>query len=149
MSFNTIHNRNLVWNGTDWVPESQPGGGGGGAVTIADGADVAEGSVGDAAWSGSGNGTVVSVLKKIATGGSGGGPATIADGADVAEGAKADAAATDSTSSWTVVSILKGLWAKLAVLAAQVLDYDTGAGTASQVIVGIALPASGGPVAEG
>lgn len=44
------------------------GGGGGGAVTIADGADVAEGSTGDAAWSGSGSGTVVSVLKKIAGG---------------------------------------------------------------------------------
>lgn len=37
----------------------------------------------------------------------------------------------------------------LAVLAAQVLDYDTGAGTATQAIYGIALPASGGPVAGG
>ncbi len=38
---------------------------------------------------------------------------TIADGNDVTQGAKADAAATDSTSSWTVVSLLKGIWAKL------------------------------------
>ncbi len=39
--------------------------------------------------------------------------------------------------------------ADLDKLAAQVLDYDTGAGTASQVVTGIALPASGGPVAGG
>ena len=37
----------------------------------------------------------------------------------------------------------------LASLAAQQLDYDTGGGTATQVILGIALPASGGPVAGG
>ena len=43
-----------------------------------------------------------------------GGAVTIADGADVAEGAKADAAATDSTSAWTVVALLKGLYARLA-----------------------------------
>lgn len=35
-----------------------------GAVTIANGADVAQGSIGDAAWSGSGNGTVISLMKK-------------------------------------------------------------------------------------
>lgn len=40
------------------------GGGGGGAVTIADGADIAEGSTGDAAYV-SGSGTVVSILKGI------------------------------------------------------------------------------------
>lgn len=34
-------------------------------------------------------------------------------------------------------------------LVAQELDYDTGAGTATQVLFGIALPASGGPVAGG
>ena len=43
--------------------------------------------------------------------GGGGGPVTIADGADAAEGAKADSAATDSTSSWSVVSLLKGILA--------------------------------------
>jgi len=47
-------------------------------------------------------------------GGGGGGAVTVADGADVTQGAKADAAATDSTSSWTVISLLKGLYAKLA-----------------------------------
>ena len=42
-------------------------GGGGGAVTVADGADVAQGTTTDAAWS-SGAGTVVALLKKIAGG---------------------------------------------------------------------------------
>lgn len=37
----------------------------------------------------------------------------VADGNDVTQGLKADTAATDSTSSWTVVSLLKGIWAKL------------------------------------
>lgn len=46
--------------------------------------------------------------------GSGGSSAvTIADGADVTEGAKANAAATDSTSSWSVVALLKGVLAQL------------------------------------
>jgi hypothetical protein len=47
-------------------------------------------------------------------GGGGGGAVTVADGADVAQGATTNAAATDSTSAWTVVSLLKGLYAKLA-----------------------------------
>lgn len=46
--------------------------------------------------------------------GGGGGAVTIADGADVAQGAKADSAATNSTSSWTIISLLKGLYALLA-----------------------------------
>lgn len=41
------------------------GGGGGGAVTIADGANVAQGSTTDPAYSGSGPGTIVSLLKWI------------------------------------------------------------------------------------
>lgn len=44
---------------------SQLGGGTTGAVTIADGADVTQGAVADAAWSGSGSGTVVAILKKL------------------------------------------------------------------------------------
>lgn len=64
----------LYWDvGTlDWVRGTQAGGGGGGAVTVADGADVAQGSTGDAAWV-SGSGTVIGILKAIAGGGSGGG----------------------------------------------------------------------------
>jgi hypothetical protein len=67
----------------------------------------------------------LNVTATIASGG--GGPATIADGADVAQGLKADAAATDSTSSWTVVAVLKGLWAKLSTIATN----TTGAATAA------------------
>lgn len=37
----------------------------------------------------------------------------------------------------------------LSELAAQSLDYDTGAGSAPTVVLGLALPASGGPVAGG
>lgn len=40
--------------------------GGGGAVTIAAGADVTEGNITDAAWSGTGNGTLDAILKAIA-----------------------------------------------------------------------------------
>lgn len=41
------------------------GGGGGGGVTVADGADVAQGTRNEAAWSGTGNGTVISILKAL------------------------------------------------------------------------------------
>jgi hypothetical protein len=80
-------------------------------------------------------------------GGGGGGAVTIADGADVTQGAVADSAATNSTGSWSVVALLKGIIGKCISLVAQILDYDSGAGTANQVIFGIAVPASGGPVA--
>lgn len=59
---------NYVWDpGTMmWVPETQPGGsGGGGAVTIANGADVAEGSTTDAAVTGDNPGTVSAKLRGI------------------------------------------------------------------------------------
>lgn len=38
---------------------------------------------------------------------------SVPNGADAAQGAIADPAATDSTSAWTAISLLKGLWAKL------------------------------------
>ena len=44
---------------------SSTGGGGGGAVTIADGADQATGSKADLAYSGSGSGSVISILKRF------------------------------------------------------------------------------------
>jgi hypothetical protein len=78
----------------------------GSAVSIADGADVAEGSTADAAWSGTGSGSVIAVLKKIAT--AGGSAVSIADGSDVAEGAKADIAVTGDNSG-TVSGKLRGL----------------------------------------
>lgn len=43
------------------------GGGGGGAVTIADGADVTQGALADAAWDYSAAATVVSILKALTT----------------------------------------------------------------------------------
>jgi hypothetical protein len=95
------------------VPVNVVAGGGGGPVTIADGADVAEGSTGDAAWV-SGAGTVIALLKKIAS--AGGSAVSIADGADVTEGALADAAVvTDSNGTLSgkirgLVKILADVW---------------------------------------
>jgi hypothetical protein len=59
---------NFVWNtGTlTWVMETQPSGGGG-AVTIADGADVTLGAIADAAVSGNNPGTVNAHLRGIST----------------------------------------------------------------------------------
>lgn len=74
----------------------------------------------------------------------GGAAVSIADGADVALGTTTDAAIVTS-SNGTVIGFLRGLMR----LVAQVLDYDTGAGTATTPLVGLALPASGGPVAGG
>lgn len=130
-------NFNYVWDvGTlAWVKETQPGGGGGGggAVTVADGADIAEGATADAAWSGSGSGTVVSILKKIASSGTGGGPATIADGADVAQGTTTDAAITSDTSG-TVIGFLRGLVKMFArVLLLDTSSYTTGSGYLTEI----------------
>lgn len=98
---------NWVWDdGTsEWVKMTQPGGGSGGAVTIADGADVTQGAKADVAWV-SGDGTVISLLKKIAS--AGGSAVSIANGADVAEGTTTDAAVTTDTSG-TVIGFLRGL----------------------------------------
>lgn len=57
---------NLVWDtgSLSWVKQTSTAGGAG-AVTLADGADAAQGTTSDAAWV-SGNGTVVALLKNIA-----------------------------------------------------------------------------------
>jgi hypothetical protein len=118
------------------------GGGGGGAVTVADGADVTQGAKADAAISDpTQSGTVVSFIKGIIsllTGsgstGNGYGVLNVIQSTasslkmdisgtssntnslltnSVAEGAKADAAATDSTSAWSVIALLKGLYVLL------------------------------------
>jgi hypothetical protein len=62
-------------------------------------------------------------------------------------------AATQS-GSWTVAATQSGSWSvsitgSVTVANLNTADYDTGAGTATQAMVGIALPASGGPVAGG
>ena len=88
-------------------------GGGGGPATIADGADVAQGTTSDAAWT-SGNGTVISLLKKIAS--AGGSAVSIADGSDVAQGATTDAAVTSDVNGTLsgklrgIVKILASVW---------------------------------------
>jgi hypothetical protein len=58
---------NYVWSVGlfRWVVETQPGGGGGGAVTIADGADVAEGATTDAAVITDTTGTVSGKLRGL------------------------------------------------------------------------------------
>lgn len=92
----------------EWIKGTQPGGGSS-AVTIADGADVAQGTTTDPAWV-AGAGTVIALLKKIAS--AGGGAVSIADGADVVEGTLADAAVITDAAG-TVSGKLRGLikWA--------------------------------------
>jgi hypothetical protein len=50
---------------------------------------------------------------------------------NTATGAKTDAAATDSTSSWSVISVLKGLWAQLALILTQVTTTATNTGASA------------------
>lgn len=76
---------------------------GGQDTNIPDGYDETQGKMSDAAWV-AGDGTIVSILKKIAAGG-GGSAVTIADGADVAQGTKADVAWV--AGDGTVISLLK------------------------------------------
>jgi hypothetical protein len=71
----------------------------------------------------------------ISGGGGGGGAVTIADGSDVAEGAKADSAATSATGSWSIISLLKGIYNLLA---------RTGNATAGTNLSGTVTTTSGG-----
>ena len=111
-------------------------GGGGGAVTIADGAGVAEGTTSDAAYV-AGSGTVIAILKglfakltgTLTVGGSV--TVTIADGADVAQGTTSDAVYVGGAG--TVVSILKGVLAQYTTEMA----YD---GSGNMIYYGIAQP---------
>jgi len=79
---------------------------GGDPVHLPDGYDETQGTMADAAWV-AGSGTVISLLKKIASGG-GGSAVTIADGADAAQGTT-----TDLSSASTVIGLLKALKALL------------------------------------
>jgi hypothetical protein len=58
----------LVWDsvGLEWVRAQQSSGSGGGAVTVADGADVAQGTTTDAEAA-AGNGSVIALLKRLRT----------------------------------------------------------------------------------
>jgi hypothetical protein len=72
-------------------------------------------------------------------GGGSGGAATIADGADVTQGAKADTAATDSTSAWSVVALLKGTYTLLRNLLPASTDRS---GTATTTSGGLSVAAN-------
>lgn len=63
----------MVWNTSSliWEAATPGGGGAGGPATIIDGGDVTQGAKGDVAWV-SGDGTVISLLKKIANPAGGG-----------------------------------------------------------------------------
>ena len=58
---------NRVWDpgSLSWVSETQPAGGGGGPATIADGADVTQGAIADAAVSSDAPGTVSAKLRGL------------------------------------------------------------------------------------
>jgi hypothetical protein len=81
-----------------------------------DGDHVTTGNTSDAAWV-SGAGTVISLLKKIAS--AGGSAVSIADGSDVTLGAKADAAATTDAGTFTLVALVKRLLGKFPAVVGQ------------------------------
>lgn len=66
---------------------------------------------------------------------------TVADGADVTQGTKADPAASDATSAWSVVAVLKGLFARLTTGNSSTASIDT-----KTPALGQALAASSTPV---
>jgi hypothetical protein len=83
------------------------------------------------------------------------GPVQVADGGDVTQGAKGDDAVTDHTLDATEIALLKGIVKTMVADGVKLVqsnvqsDYDTGAGTQSATMFGIALPASGGAVPGG
>lgn len=114
---------------TDFNGDAIAGGTGGGPASIADGLDVAQGSTADVAWV-AGAGTVISLLKKIAS--AGGSAVSIADGADVAQGTT-----TDASSASTVIGLLKNL--KAALAGTLTVGLPSGASTAAkQPVIGTA-----------
>jgi len=109
----------------------------GGSVSIADGADTAEGTTTDSPWV-SGAGTVIALLKKIASGG--GSAVSIADGADVVEGALADAAiVTDvaGTVSGKLRGIVKLLAGTLTIAGTVTANIGTIAGIATEATLAL------------
>ena len=72
--------------------------------------------------------TALNPLYVTGPGSGGAGAVTVADGADVTQGAKADSAANNSTSSWSLVALLKGIYALLAGVLSSALQAVTTGG---------------------
>lgn len=104
------------------------------AVTIANGADVAQGSVADAAWSGSGNGTLVALLKAVYA---------HLGNVSLTNDGTSTTAITAGVATNTVIKATAGRLARILVTATgtnQMNIYDNASG-ASGTIIGV-VPAS-------
>lgn len=86
------------------------GGGSGGAATIADGADVTQGAVADAAWSGSGNGTQIAIQKAIRNLVNTGNTSLASIDAGVGGASAAAAADTGASTSNGFLRYLRDVW---------------------------------------
>ena len=101
---------------------------------------TATGTQSDAAWT-SGSGSVIALLKKIAS--AGGSAVSVADGSDVTQGSQADAA-WSGTGSGSVVAILKSLYSKLAGTLGVITSDATGTVSGSAAgVLGSAFSANG------
>ena len=85
-------------------------------ITATPGTGAILGAGGGSGSGGGGGGAVTMVSGAVASGAYAAGSLAVgagADGWDTTEGTKADSAANNSTSSWSVVALLKGLYAQL------------------------------------
>jgi hypothetical protein len=149
---------------------SSGGGGGGGAVTVADGADVAEGATTDAAVTTDTDGTVSGKLRGLVKWAyermpaalgqddmAGSLPVVIASDqsaidVNIVGGGGSGGTSSNFGDAFPAAGTAIGISdpsGDMEPLSAETLDYDTGAGTVLQTVIGIALPANGGPVAGG
>lgn len=101
-------------------PASSSGGGSsGGATTITDGTATGAAAVATATIPLLSN-TPCLVIRTVSTQG-----VTVGDNADTTQGAKGDAAATDTTSSWSVIALLKAIFGRLLAVAGNIGGYGT------------------------
>ena len=134
ISSGLLNTANYVWDTTSlsWVKGQQAGGGGGsgGAVTIADGADVAEGSTTDTAVYGDTSGTVSSKLRGMNALMRGLGTALAPASASV-------------TSSDSVVLAANSLRKKLVIMNLGTVNVHFGDGFSAAINSGITLTPNG------
>lgn len=128
---------NYVWdsNTLAWIKQTPAASGGGGPVSIADGDDVAQGSTADAAWV-SGSGTVISLLKAIASASGGGGGGGLTDAQLRATPVPVSGPLTDTQLRATPVPVSVGtvpvtgtFWQATQPVSAASLPLPTGAST--------------------